>query len=331
MTTTASASNASEPAVQITGAGSTFDYPFFSKAFYQYTKDHPNITVNYQSIGSGGGIEQFTQNTVDFGASDVPMNAAELQRASDAVIQIPVALGGEVLSYNVAGVPNHIRLTPQVLSAIYLGAIKDWNDRALLQINPGVHFPKVPIVVVHRSDGSGTTYIFTDYLSSISSQWKQTVGAGKSVQWPAQSSVGGKGNEGVAGLVRNTPGAIGYVELAYAVDNHMNSALLQNRDGKWVQCTAATVRAAAATKPQVSASDFSIVNRPGANSYPISGYSWALVYQKPADARHAKIVHDVLSWLVGSQAQAIAGSLGYVPLPGNVQAVAKSALSRMRF
>jgi phosphate transport system substrate-binding protein len=317
-------------ATQLTGAGSTFDYPFFSKAFYQYSQQHQDVTVNYQSIGSGGGIAQFTLKTVDFGATDVPMNADELKRAGDAVLQIPVALGGEAITYNLPGVDKSLRFSRQVLADIFLGKIANWNDAAIGKLNPGTKLPNLPIVVVHRSDGSGTTYIFTDFLSHVSPEWKSNVGTGKSVEWPAASSVGGKGNEGVAGLVRNTAGAIGYVELAYAVENHMASAQIQNRSGKWVSCSVETVRAAAATKPHISAENFSIVDRLGAAAYPIAGYSWAVVYRNMADKNRARVIHDVLNWIVSDQAQRIAGSLDYVPLPDNVQQTAQHTLKEMR-
>jgi phosphate transport system substrate-binding protein len=315
---------------QLTGAGSTFDYPFFSKAFYQYNQQHPSVQINYQSIGSGGGIQQFTAKTVDFGATDVPMNASELARASSPVLQIPVALGGEAISYNLPTMQSPLRFTGPLLAQIYLGKVKDWSDPAIARLNPNAHLAKMPIVVVHRSDGSGTTYIFTDYLSSVSPDWKSSVGAAKSVQWPAQNSVGGKGNEGVAGVVRNTPGAIGYIELAYAVENHMPAALVQNRDGKWVAPTKATVAAAAAAKPNVTATNFSIVNQPGANSYPIAGYSWALLYGRQSDAQRGKLIKDVFSWLTGPEGQSIAGGLEYVPLPANIQTLAHSSIGRVK-
>lgn len=316
-------------ATQLIGAGSTFDYPFFSKAFYFYNQAHPDVTINYQSIGSGGGIQQFTAKTVDFGASDVPMNADELKRTGAEVLQIPIALGGEAITYNIPGVRSALRFTGSVLADVYLGKITKWNDPHIAGLNRSVRLPSLPIVVAHRSDGSGTTYIFTDYLSHVSPEWKGKVGTGKSVQWPAPSSVGGKGNEGVAGVVRNTPGAIGYVELAYAIENHMATGVLQNRSGSWLACTKATVAAAAATKANISSTDFSIVDRPGARSYPISGYSWVMVYRKPSDPARAKVTHDVLEWLVGGRAQGIAGTLNYVPLPPNVQRTARQVLGRM--
>jgi phosphate transport system substrate-binding protein len=312
---------------QLTGAGSTFDYPFFSKAFYAYNQKNPDLTVNYQSIGSGGGIAQFTAKTVDFGATDVPMSAAELARANAPVLQIPVTLGGEAIAYNLPGV-NALRLTRQVLVDIYLGKILKWNDPQIAKLNKGASLPDTAIIVVHRSDGSGTTYIFSDFLSHVSGEWKSKVGTGKSLSWPAPSSVGAKGNEGVAGQVKSTPGAIGYVEMAYVVENHMQGATLENKAGKWVDCTPATVAAAAASKPEVSATNFSIVDSSAAGGYPISGYSWVVVYKKP-EAR-AKELYNVLSWLVGPQGQENAKSVDYVPLPRNVQDAAAATLRQMQ-
>ncbi len=317
-------------ATQLTGAGSSFDYPFFSKAFYIYNEKNPDVTVNYQSIGSGGGIQQFTAKNVDFGATDVPMNAAELARTGQPVLQIPVTLGGAAIAYNLPGVSDTIRLSLQVVADIYLGKILKWNDPQIAKLNPRVKLPDMPIVVVHRSDGSGTSYIFTDFLSHVSGEWKSKVGVGKSVSWPAPSSVGAKGNEGVAGQVRSTPGAIGYVELAYVIENHMPAALLQNRAGKWVACSTETVAAAAASKPEVTATNFSIVDAAGENSYPISGYSWIVVYKKPADASRAKLLYAVLSWLVGPAGQSNAQSVDYVPLPHNVQDAAAATLKQMQ-
>ena len=320
-------------ATQITGAGSTFIYPFLSKAFYEYSKQRPDVTVNYQSIGSGGGIQQFTARTVDFGASDVPMDSAELARAQTGgavVIQFATTLGGEAITYNLpTSIKGGLRLTRQALVAIYLGKISRWNDGTLVKLNPGASLPDMPIIPVNRSDGSGTTYIFTDFLSRVSPEWKSKVGTGKSVQWPSPNSVGGKGNEGVAGLVRQTPGAIGYVELAYAIENKMNQAMLENRAGKWLFCTAAGVKAAAATKPSISPTDFSIVDEAADRAWPISGFSWGMVYEQPADKARGKLVHDALAWLV-SDAQPIAGTINYVPLPPNVAEFSRKQLDRMK-
>lgn len=319
-------------ATQLTGAGSTFDYPFFSKAFFEYGKSHGDVQVNYQSIGSGGGIQQFTQRTVDFGATDVPMNAGELKAAEAGggpVLQLPVALGGVSIVYNVPGAPGGLRLSQKALAGIFLGKIAAWNDPAIATLNPNAKLPKTPIVVVHRADGSGTTYIFTDFLSAISSEWKQKVGTGKSVTWPAASAIGGKGSEGVAGQVDNNPGAIGYVELAYALQNKMTQANLENADGKYVADSVASVRTAAATKPNVSPTKFSIVNAKCAGCYPIAGYSWAVLYRSPQDKAKGKLLQDIFTWLTGDAAQKMAGTLDYVPLPDNVQAAAHKALGQM--
>src|SRR5579862_6341966 len=317
-------------ATQLTGAGSSFDFPFFSKAFYIYNQKNPDVTVNYQSIGSGGGIQQFTAKNVDFGATDVPMNAEELARAKQTVLQIPVTLGGAAVAYNVPGLSGQIKLTRQAVADIYLGKIVKWNDPHIASLNKGMKLPDMPIVVVHRSDGSGTSYIFTDFLSHVSPEWKSKVGVGKSVSWPAPSAVGAKGNEGVAGQVRSTPGAIGYVELAYVIENKMTAAMIQNRAGKWVACSEGTVAAAAATKPEVSPTNFSIVDAPGANSWPISGYSWVVVYKDQPSKDRAKILYNVLAWLVGSQGQDNAKSVDYVPLPHNVQETASHTLNEMQ-
>jgi phosphate transport system substrate-binding protein len=317
-------------ATQLTGAGSTFDYPFFSKAFYIYSQKNPNVTVNYQSIGSGGGIEQFTARTVDFGATDVPMNAQELARAGAPVLQIPVTLGGAAVAYNIPGLTGQLHLTREVVADIYLGKILKWNDPRIASLNRHLNLPDLSIVVVHRSDGSGTSYIFTDFLSHVSPEWRTRVGTGKSVSWPAPSAVGAKGNEGVAGQVRSTPGAIGYVELAYVIENHMDAAVLQNRAGQWVTISPETVAAAAATKPEVSSTNFSIVDTGCARCWPISGYSWVVVFKHPSDPARGRMVHDVLAWLVGPEGQANAKSVDYVPLPPNVQRTALATLNQMQ-
>ncbi|MEO7202626.1 MAG: phosphate ABC transporter substrate-binding protein PstS [Candidatus Tumulicola sp.] len=319
-------------ATQLTGAGSTFDYPFFSKAFFEYGKTHSDVQVNYQSIGSGGGIQQFTQRTVDFGATDVPMNAGEVKAASAGggpVLQIPVALAGVSVVYNLPGIGGGLRLSPSVLADLFLGTISNWNDARIAKLNPGKKLPSTPVVVVHRSDGSGTTYIFTDYVSSVSSDWKSKVGTGKSVTWPAQSAIGGKGSEGLAGQVTNNPGAIGYVEAAYALQNKMSQAVLQNAAGKFVAYSPSAVHAAAETRPDVSPEKFSIVNAKCAACYPIAGFSWAVVYQNPQDKAKGKVLQQILEWLVGAGAQRIAGGLDYVPLPTAVGSAARKTLSSM--
>lgn len=319
-------------ATQLTGAGSTFDYPFFSKAFFEYSKVHGDVQVNYQPIGSGGGIQQVTQRTVDFGATDVPMNADEVKAAEASggpVLQVPVALGGVSIVYNVPGMSSGLRLDSSVVADIFLGKIAKWNDGRIAKLNPGKKLPNTPIVVVHRSDGSGTTYIFTDYLSNTSGEWKSKVGTGKNVSWPAQSAIGGKGNEGVAGQVNNNPGAIGYVELAYALQNKMAQATLKNAAGKFVEDSAGSVRTSAATKPEVSPTNFSIVNAKCAACYPIVGYSWAVLYRNPQDKTRGKLLQSILQWLTGPAAQKLAASLDYVPLPENVQAAAHKTLAQM--
>lgn len=314
-------------ATQLTGAGATFDYPFFSKAFYEYSQQHSEVTVNYQSIGSGAGIQQLIAGTVDFGASDVPMNDQELKRAGKPVLQFPVTLGSEAMGYNLPGIGKGLHMTRQLIAAIYLGKVTKWNDPEVTKLNPNLKLPDMAITVVHRSDGSGTTYIFTDFLSHVSPEWKEKVGTGKSVQWPV--GIGGKGNEGVAGQVRQSPGAIGYIELAYVIENEMAYALVENRTGKHVYPSIETAEAAAATKPEVSSTDFSIVDAPGDNSYPITGYSWVLLYQEPTDPGRARLVRDVMEWLV-TKGQSVAKSVNYVPLPENVQQQALKIISQMK-
>lgn len=316
-------------ATQLTGAGSTFVYPFFSKAFYEYNQQNKDVTVNYQSIGSGGGIEQFTAKTVDFGASDVPMNGDEVKRTGGEVLQVPIALGGEAITYNLpSAIKGGLHLTRENIVDIYLGKLTKWNDPALKKVNPGADLPDMAIIPVNRSDGSGTTYIFTDFLSHVSAEFKSKVGTGKSVQWPATASVGGKGNEGVAGAVKQTPGTIGYVELAYAIENKMTQAMVANKAGKYSYCTLNHVKAAAATKPDVSPADFSIVDAAVPDAWPISGYTWAMVYQNPSDKARAKVAKDVLAWTI-TKGQPIAAQLNYVPLPPNVQQSALKTLAKI--
>ena len=323
-----SAADLITPQVALTGAGSTFDQPFFTKAFYEYNKLNPKVTVNYASIGSGGGIAQFQAKTVEFGASDVPMNQTEIAAAQGGkVLQIPVALGGEAISYNLSGVAKGLKLTGPVLADIYLGKITSWNDSKIANLNPGVKLPSEKITVIHRSDGSGTTFIFTDYLSGVSPSWKSGPGKGKSINWPV--GLGGKGNEGVAGLVAQTPGSIGYVELAYALQNNFTFCQIQNADGQWVYPSLETVAADAARKPDVSATDFSIVDQKGAKSYPISGYSWALVYADQSNASTGEALAKVLDWLT-HDGQAQAQAIDYVPLPANIQALARKTILEIK-
>ena len=316
--------------IAIVGAGATFDYPFFSKAFFAYLQRHPDVTVNYQSIGSGGGIQQFTKKTVDFGATDVPMNANELAAVTGgpgAVVQLPITLGGVAIAYNVPGAPEHLRLSAKVLSDIFLGQISNWDDKAIAALNPGLSLGSLPIIVVHRADGSGTTYLFTAYLSAVSPQWKQTSGVGKTVNWTAGSAVGAKGNEGVAGQIRNTAGAIGYVELAYALQTGMKFAALQNKSGSFVVPSIDSVRAAAAQKPSVTAKDFLILDEVGNTTYPIAGYSWILLYRRYPDGTKQKALNALFRWLL-TDGQALATSIDYVPLPPSVSRAGIRALQR---
>jgi phosphate transport system substrate-binding protein len=312
----------------LTGAGSTFTAPFYQKAFFTYTQTYPQVTVNYQSVGSGAGIQQFTKQTVDFGASDVPMAASDIAAAGgqDALVQFPTTLGVESISYNLSGV-SKLQLDGATLANIYLGHIKNWNDPALASLNPGVTLPNSPITVVHRSDGSGTTYIFTDYLAKVSDEWKSKVGVGKSVSWPA--GIGGSGNQGVAQAVISTAGAIGYVELAYVVQANMAQAYLKNQGGKFVQATLDGASAAAAQKATLSATDFSITDEPGDTSYPIAGFTWAFVRTSISDANKGKALVYLFKWLV-TDGQSLGASLQYAPLPTSVQALAVATLKSIK-
>ncbi|HZK73551.1 MAG TPA: phosphate ABC transporter substrate-binding protein PstS [Clostridia bacterium] len=309
----------------LTGAGSTFTAPFYTKAFFAYTQKYPQVTINYQSVGSGAGIQQFIKQTVDFGASDVPMAATDIASAGGAssLVQFPTTLGVESITYNLAGVTK-LQLDGTTLANIYLGHITKWNDPALAALNPGVSLPSTPISVVHRSDGSGTTYIFTDYLAKQSAEWKTKVGVSKSVSWPV--GIGGSGNQGVAQAVISTAGAIGYVELAYVVQAKMAQAYLKNKDGQYLQASLDGASAAAAQKPGLSATDFSITDEPGATSYPIAGFTWAFIRTSIADANKGKAVVYLFKWLV-TDGQTYATSLQYAPLPTSVQNLALTSLS----
>src|SRR3989442_1200445 len=265
--------------LQINGAGATFPYPIYSKWFSEYNKLHPEIQFNYQSIGSGGGIRQVLASTVDFGASDGPMSDEQLAQAKTKILHIPTVLGAVVPAYNIPGVSGEVKFTPQALAGIFLGKITSWNDAALTSANPGVNLPNQTIIVVHRSDGSGTTYIFTDYLSKVSSEWQNQVGKGTSVKWPV--GLGGKGNEGVAGMIRQMQGAIGYVELIYAVQNKITYGSVKNASGNFVKASLDSVTAAAASAKSMPP-DFrvSITNAPGKDAYPISSFTWLLIPEK---------------------------------------------------
>jgi phosphate transport system substrate-binding protein len=312
----------------LNGAGATFPNPIYQKWFSEYHNAHKDVQINYQSIGSGGGIQQLTSGTVDFGASDGPMTDEQLSKVSGKVFHIPTVLGAVVPMYNINGVTGELKFTGEVLADIYLGNIKKWNDPKLAKDNPGVKFPDEDIVVVHRSDGSGTTYIFTDYLSKVSSDWKNKVGKGTSVNWPA--GLGGKGNEGVSGMVKQTEGSLGYVELIYAVSNKMSYGSVQNSAGTFVKGSLESVTAAAASMKDMP-EDFrvSITNAPGKDAYPISSFTWLLVPAEWADAGKEKAFVDFLTWMV-DKGQSMTSALQYAPLPKNVAAKVKARIKEVK-
>ena len=301
------------PAATINGAGATFPYPLYSKWFSEYQKVDPSVQFNYQSIGSGGGIRQFTEKTIDFGASDAPMTDEQLKKAAAPVLHIPTVLGAVVLTYNLEGVKTGLKLTPEVLAGIFLGTTKKWEDPSITKLNPGVKLSG-DIAVVHRTDGSGTSNIFTDYLSKVSPEWKTKVGTGTSVNWP--TGLGGKGNEGVAGQIKQTPGSIGYVELIYAVNNHLPYSDLKNKAGQFVTPSLKSVTAAASGALKAMPEDFriSITNAEGKDSWPISGFTYLLVWKNMPDAdKGAKLV-KFLHW-AETGGQSYAEPLSYAPLP----------------
>ncbi len=312
--------------VQINGAGATFPYPIYSRWFSEYNKQHPDVQINYQSIGSGGGIRQLTNQTVFFGATDGPMTDEQLAAAPGPILHLPTVLGAVVPVYNVQGAGADLKFSGTVLADIYLGKIKKWNDPALVKLNPGAALPATDIAVVHRSDGSGTTYIFVDYLSKVSSEFERTVGVNTSVNWP--TGVGGKGNEGVAGLVSQTPGAVGYVELIYALQNKISYGSVQNAAGEFVKASPETVTTAAAAAQIPDDFRVSTTNAAGAGAYPISSFTWLLLYRNPGDARRAKVMTDFVRWAV-TDGQKFASELGYAPLPANVVRQELAALEKI--
>ena len=313
---------------KLNGAGATFPYPMYSKWFSEYHKLHSDIEINYQSIGSGGGIRQVSEGTVEFGASDVPMNDEQLKAAKSKILNIPTVLGAVVPVYSVPGVSADLKFTPDVLAGIFLGRITKWNDKAIAGANPGVNFPDKDIVVIHRSDGSGTTFIWTDYLSKVSADWKSQVGSGTAVKWPL--GLGGKGNEQVAAYVRQMPGAIGYVELIYALQTKIPFGSVQNVAGNFVKGSLDSVTAAAASAPKMPA-DFriSITNAPGKDSYPIASFTWLLIPASSKDPAKGKILSDFLNWMV-TDGQKMTSALAYAPLPDNVAAKVKAAIKEVR-
>jgi phosphate transport system substrate-binding protein len=312
----------------LNGAGATFPYPMYSKWFNEYHNAHPDIQINYQSIGSGGGIRQVLAGTVDFGASDGPMSDEQLSQAKVKILHVPTVLGAVVPAYNVPGISAEVNFTPEVLSGIFLGKITNWNDKAIASANKDVKFPDQPIIVVHRSDGSGTTYIFTDYLSKISSDWANGPGKGTSIKWPV--GLGGKGNEGVAGTVRQMAGAIGYVELIYAVQNKISYGSVKNASGAFVKASLDSVTAAGASVKTMPA-DFrvSITNAPGKDAYPIASFTWLLIPAQSKDAAKGKIIADFLNWMV-DDGQKMTAALTYAPLPGNVAEKVKAEIKQVR-
>ena len=317
-------------AQQINGAGATFPYPIYSKWFAEYNRLHPDVQINYQSIGSGGGIRQITAQTVFFGASDGPMTNDQLSAAPGRILHFPTVLGGDVPVYNIPGVDAELKFTGPLLADIFLGKIAKWNDPAIAVLNPAVRLPDDDITVVHRSDGSGTTYIFVDYLSKVSPEWKKKVGVATSVNWPV--GLGGKGNEGVAGLVKQTPGSIGYVELIYALQNKINYGSVRNMAGEFVRATTETVtNAAAAASGKAMPADFrvSITNAPGKNVYPIASFTWFLFYENPKDKVRARAMVDFLKWAL-TDGQKYAPALGYAPLPESVVVMELQAIKRIR-
>ena len=316
----------------LSGAGATFPYPMYSKWFSEYHNLHSDIQINYQSIGSGGGIRQVTEGTVDFGASDMPMTDAQLAEAQSKrkvkILNIPTVLGADVPAYNIPGVSGEVKFTPEALAGIFLGKIAKWNDKAITSENPGVNFPDRDIIVVHRSDGSGTTFIWTDYLSKISSEWESKVGRNTSVQWPI--GLGGKGNEGVAGSIRQLQGSIGYVELIYAVQNHIAFGSIKNSAGNFVKASLEGVTAAAASAPKMPA-DFrvSITNAPGKDAYPISSFTWLLIPAQAKEPAKGKILADFLNWMA-SDGQKMTSALSYAPLPDVVVQKVKEAIKQVK-
>ncbi|HEV2196872.1 MAG TPA: phosphate ABC transporter substrate-binding protein PstS [Candidatus Acidoferrum sp.] len=319
--------------LSINGAGATFPYPMYSKWFDEYHKKNPKLEINYQSIGSGGGIRQVTEGTVDFGASDGPMTDEQLKAYQDkhgfSVLHFPTVLGADVPTYNIPGVTAELNFTPEALAGIFLGKITKWNDPAVTSANKGVNLPANDIVVVHRSDGSGTTYIWTDYLSKVNEEWKTKVGKGTSVNWPV--GLGGKGNEIVAGTVKSTPNSIGYVELIYAVQNNISYGRVKNSSGDFVKADLASVTAAAAGAAKNMPQDFrvSITDAPGKAAYPISSFTWLLVPSKFSDASKRDAIKGFVKWML-ADGQNYTEALSYARLPKEVVGMETKALSNIQ-
>src|SRR6202140_3175212 len=318
-----------EGQVLLNAARATFPYPIYSKWFDLYHPSPPNVQINYQSIGSGGGIRQLLDKTVDFGASDGPMNDDQLKQATVPILHFPTVLGAAIPAYNVPGVQGDLNFTPEALSGIFLGTVTKWNDPAITSANPGVKLPGDDIVVVHRSDGSGTSYIWTDYLSKVSPEWQQKVGKATSVNWPV--GLGGKGNEGVSALIEQTPGSIGYVELIYAIQNHMSYGKVKNSSGAFVKADLASVSAAAAAAAKNMPDDFRVLitNPEGKAAYPIASFTWLLIPSKFSDPAKRDVVKDFLKWMM-TDGQQYCENLSYAKLPKEVVAKEMKAIAQIQ-
>jgi phosphate transport system substrate-binding protein len=314
----------------INGAGATFPYPLYSKWFSEYAKIDPTVKFNYQSIGSGGGIKQISAQTVDFGASDKFLTDDELKAAPGKIIHIPTVMGAVVVTYNLPGVSKGLKLKSEDVADIFLGKITKWNDKRITDDNPGVKLPDQPIIVVHRSDGSGTTSIFTDYLSGVSPEWAQKVGKGASVKWPI--GLGGKGNEGVAGQIKTTQNTIGYVELAYAFENKLPYAHIRNNAGVFVEPSIKSTSAAAAGAAKHMPADYrmSLVNQPGKGTYPIVGFTWLLIYEQQKDKTNGRKLVEFLNWEI-KKGQKMASALLYAPLPENVARMVEKTIKTIKY
>jgi phosphate transport system substrate-binding protein len=313
----------------INGAGATFPYPIYSKWFTEYNKLKSNVQINYQSIGSGGGIRQLTNQTVFFGATDGPMTNEQMQQAPGKILHLPTVLGAVVPIYNLPGVSGEIKFNGPVLADIFLGKITKWNDPAVAKLNSGMNLPATDITVVHRSDGSGTSYIWVDFLAKVSPEFLKKVGVATSVNWPV--GLGGKGNEGVSGLVTQTPGSLGYVELIYALQNKIAYGSVQNAEGEFVRATIQAVTAAAGAALKNMPKDFrvSITNAPGKGVYPISSFTWILLYENPKDKAQSKVMVDFMKWAL-TDGQKFAGDLGYAPLPPEIVKLEMTALDTIK-
>lgn len=314
--------------ILINGAGATFPYPIYSKWFDVYSKINPDARFNYQSIGSGGGIKQISSGTVDFGATDGPMTDQQLADAPGRLFHIPTVMGAVAIAYNLPGVDKGLKMSPDVVADIYLGKISKWNDPRITSLNPGVQIPDLSIMVARRSDGSGTTFIFVDYLCSISAEWKLKIGKGTSVNWPV--GLGGKGNEGVAGIVKQTPGSIGYVELSYAIKNKLAHASIQNQSGNFIEPSIESTSKAAAGVTIPSDFRVSLVNSANPEAYPISGFTWLLIYKNQKDAVRGKMIVEFVRWAV-HEGQKYAPELLYAPLPTDVVTMIDKKLEDVKY